>query len=172
MCKGWLEFHLTPEKPLGIESAEYDLGVGNGRKSAALSVASRSGLGSGASRSDLEGAVLINPTDAATSRANRLDIDGREAHGRAKLDLELVVPPGLSINNQGHVGARAAHVEGDDVLEAGESSEPGAADDTAGGTRPHQPRGPAAQDVGCHETAGALHQQRLVTEAGILNPGD
>ena len=65
---------------------------------------------------------------------------------------------GLSLVDQRQVGARAAHVEGDDVVEAGVLADQEPADHPAGGARVADAGGHAARGAGGdHPAAGVGH---------------
>ena len=73
-----VERNSAAQKVLGIEIADQQGGVGEGRRPAALAVAGWAGPGAGTVRADLQVAALVNPADAAPAGADRLNIQNRE----------------------------------------------------------------------------------------------
>ena len=56
-------FICAAEEIVGIEPAEHDVGVGDGRLGAAAAIADRAGIGARAVRADLERADVVDPGD-------------------------------------------------------------------------------------------------------------
>ena len=84
---------------------------------AAAAVARRARVGARAARPDEQRAARIELGDRAAARADGVDVERREPHGVAT-DRSLGGRGGRAVEHQAHVGARAAHVEGDGVGEA------------------------------------------------------
>ncbi|MNS43120.1 hypothetical protein D3C72_755140 [compost metagenome] len=107
--------------------AAHDIGVGH-RQRAAAAIGGRAGIGAGAVRTDPEADAVVVKDGAA---AGRHRVDGH--HGHAHLDArDLGVEGALkSAGVEGHVGGRAAHVEGDDPLFSRSLGRAGCADHAA-----------------------------------------
>ena len=157
---------VRPEHPrevLRLDAAEHHVGVGDGERAAAP-VAGRAGVGTGRVRADpVPGAVEVQ--DRTAAGRDGVDVDHRRAQPHAgHLGVEdPLVPPGVVRD----VGRGAAHVEADDVVEAGELRHPYHADDAAG--RAGQDRVLAAEVPGLGQAAVGLHEHQ--PDAGQL-PGD
>ncbi len=108
--------HAAAEEIAGVEPAEKEIGVGDGRFGAALAVAGGTGRGAGALRTDPEETAGVDPGDAAATGADRFDVDQGDGGGHAPLDLVLGgVACSPSADHDRDVGAGAAHVEGEEV---------------------------------------------------------
>ena len=111
-----------------LDPAEQDVGVGDGERAAAP-VAGRPGIGPGrVGPGPVPAAVEVQ--DRAAARGHGVDGQHRRPHphpGDLRLVLALEFP-----GEMGHVGGGAAHVEADDLAEAGLGRGPGHADDAAG----------------------------------------
>ena len=101
---------------IGLQLAEHDIGVGDGERAAAA-VAGGAGIGAGRIRAGAEASGLEVQDRAAAGR------DGVDAHHR-RADAhagDLGVEGALIVAViMGDVGRGAAHVEADDLVEAGE----------------------------------------------------
>ena len=103
-----------------IEIAEDEVGVGDGRRRAALAVARRARVGARALRSDVQDAARRHARDRAAAR--------RPAYRMSRLGSATFWPATarsagelrLAVLDERDVGARAAHVEGDQVALAEE----------------------------------------------------
>ena len=100
----------------------------------AFAVADRTGFGAGAARTDLEQAALVDPGDAAAAGAERGDVDTGDGDGDAEADLELAQVALLPLLDGADVGAGAAHVEGEGVVDAGQLGVVTGSHDAAGET--------------------------------------
>ena len=80
-------------------------------------VAGGAGIGAGALRADPQHAAVVDPGDRAAARADRDDVEHRRADRQA-VDLAFRGERGAAVLHQADVGRGAAHVEGDQVLEA------------------------------------------------------
>ena len=116
-----IEREFAAEEALGIEPAEHEIGVGDGRLGAAAAVADRPRRRAGALRTDMQALLLIEPGDRAAARADLDDVDHRRLDRKAfhvaagvidRIDGEAAVL------DQRAFGRRAAHVESDDIVEA------------------------------------------------------
>src|SRR5205085_5821989 len=72
-----------------------------------------------AARADLEMATGIKPGDRAAAGPDRVDVEHWRLDGIA-LQVHLTGQPGTAALDQRHVGRGAAHIEGNDVVVAGE----------------------------------------------------
>ena len=81
-----VERHLAAEKTFGDHASERDVGIGDGRFRAALTVGDRTGMTAGAARADFQRADLIDPGDAAAAGADLDDVDDRQHHRMSARD--------------------------------------------------------------------------------------
>ena len=140
---------------VGLDAAEQHVGVGDGERAAAP-VAGRPGIGAGRVRPyPVPAAVEVQHRAAA--RGHRVDGQHRRPHPDPG-DLRLVFALELAREVR-HIGGGAAHVEADDVVEAGLLRGPGHADDAAG--RAGHDRVLAAEADRVGQAAVGLHEQQL-----------
>ena len=84
----------------------------------AAAVARRARVGAGRLRAVAQRAGLVDPGQRAAAGADRQHLDRREADRVAVLDEPLLRDPLLALVDERDVGARAAHVEADRVLDS------------------------------------------------------
>ena len=150
-----VEPHLAREQATARQSSEHEVRVRHRGTVAASPVACGARNGAGARRADLEQFVAIEPGNRAAAGAHRLDVHRREAHGEAG-DVAIERDVGLKIANQRDIGARAPHVEGDDVAPAGELRRMRRADRTRRGPRQRGAHGKGARPSGRHQATARL----------------
>ncbi len=139
---------------VGLQLAEHDVGVGDGERAAAP-VAGGAGIGAGRIRADAEASGL-EMQDRAAARRDRVDAHHRRAHAHAgDLGVEGALVFAVIM---GDVGRGAAHVEADDLVEAGELRRLDHADDAAG--RAGQQRVLALEHVGGGQPARRHHEHQ------------
>ncbi len=115
-------------KKIGDQLADHHVGVRNGKRPAAA-VALRSRIGAGRIRADTK-ARAVEMQDRAAAGGHGMDQHHRRAHAHARdlgLERSLVLASKMR-----HVRRRAAHVEADEVREAGAASGLRHADDARG----------------------------------------
>ncbi len=139
---GAIEFSLAAEKIIGVEIAEQEIGVGDGRGRAALAIAGRAGDCARAFRADTK-ARRIDPRDRSAAGADAGDVEAAQRDAlasEATLGGELC----LAACDQRDVGRGAAHVERNKVGNAEQPGGTARTGDAAGWTRQHgrdrQPR--------------------------------
>ena len=114
---------------IGDELADQHIGIGDGERSAAA-VARRAGIGARGIRPDAK-ARAVEMQHRAAARRDRVNEHHRRAHAHARdLGLEGALVFAVVVR---HVGRGAAHVEADQILEAGFAAGLGHADHAAGG---------------------------------------
>ena len=139
------------------ELADHHVGVGDRERSAAA-VAFRSRIGAGAVRADAE-ARAVEMQDRAAAGRHRVDQHHRRAHAHAgDLGLERALVLAVEMRD---VGRGAAHVEADQVREAGLASGLRHADHAA--RRSGQDRVLALEQLGRGEPARRHHEHRDAT---------
>src|SRR5262249_61987772 len=75
-CRSFgVEGQFAAELCVGAETAEHEVGIGHGRLSAAAPVAGGARHRLGAVRPDTERAALVDPSDRAAGRADRVDVN-------------------------------------------------------------------------------------------------
>ena len=116
-----VELHRAAEEIVGIEPAEHDVGVGDGRLGAATAIADRPRIGARALRPDFQRADIVEPGDRAAAGADLDHVDHRQHHRMAAgvaADVVAGRERGLALADEARLGGGAAHVEGDHVGEA------------------------------------------------------
>ena len=149
-----------------LDFAEHDVGVGHGERPAAP-VAGRTGVGAGAVRPD---AVFraVEMQDGAAAGRHGVNLHHRRAHphpGDQGFERALVFA-GIV----GHVGRGAAHVEADQLAEAGHLRCAHRADDAAG--RAGQDRILALEAPRVGEAAVRLHEHQPGIADLVGDPAD
>ena len=137
---------------LGPDLAEHDVAVGDGERAAAA-VAGRARHGAGAVRADAE-AAAVKAADRAAAGRDGVDLEHRRAHPHAG-DGALAGPL-VGAGEMRDVGRGAAHVEADDMVEAGLRGGARHADDAA--RRAGEDRVLAAKGRGVGQAAIRLHE--------------
>ncbi len=135
--------------------ADHHIGVGH-RKRSAAPVAGRSRICPGAVGSGLEASVL-EMQDRAAARGHGMDAHHRRAHPHARdFRLEGALQFAVVMAN---IGGGAAHVEADDLVEAGDARRLHRADDAARGTGEDCVL--ALEKIGRRQSAGRHHEHEL-----------
>ena len=127
-----IERHSSTEERIGVEQAQEQVGVGNGRSGSSLPVAGRARLGTSRLGSDLQQAKLVNTGEAPATGTDLDEVHGRHRYWEAgallepihACHLEGVHEARLELFNQSRLGCRAAHVEGQETLLAEASGVP------------------------------------------------
>ena len=142
-----IESEGAADEVAGVQVAQDDVGVGDGRDPAAGVVANGPRRGAGALGPHLQRAAGIDPHVRAAARAHLGQIDGGNlervagARQQARADHDagahrvLLRAHHLAVLDHGGLGGRAAHVEGDDAVEPARERQRLRADHAAGGTR-------------------------------------
>ena len=166
-----IELQVAADQMRGVEVAEDQAGVGDGRVLAADVVAHRAGLGARALGPHPQRAGGIDPDLGAAAGAHLGQIDRRDlqhvagarqqarAEHDAAADLVFLAPRDLAALDQRRLGGGAAHVEGDDVREADLGRQRLGADDAGGGARFDDIGRQPDRHFRGRETAVRLHQQ-------------
>ena len=163
-----MQLQLPAQEKFGVEPAQHQVGVGHGGGFAAGAVAAGAGPGARALRSHRQHAALVDAGDGAAAGAERAHFDHRNCHRQPPLDLVIGGELRLALQQQSHVAAGAAHVEGYRLLEARFAGEVGAADHPAGEAREQQLNRPLRRlrqaggaAVRLEQRAGAAHAPLL-----------
>ena len=151
-----VESEISAEETRGLQAAEEKIGVGDGGLSAA-SVADGPGIGSGGLGTDAEDASSVEAGEGASAGADGVDVEHGNADGKA-CDLGIG-RSGNFIFDQGNVGGGAAHVEGDDAVEAAGAGGGGRADDASGRTGEDGAHGFAGGGRERGDAAAGLHNE-------------
>ena len=143
-----------PGKVVRLDAAEQHVGVGDGKRAAAP-VTGRPGI---RARRVGPGPVpaAVEVQHRAAARRHGVDGQHRRPHPHPG-DLRLVLALELA-REMRHVGGRAAHVEADDLAEAGPGGRAGHADDAAGRARQDGVLAAEAGRIG--QAAVGLHEQQ------------
>ncbi len=169
---GGVERHLAAEEAVGVDVAEHQRGVGDGRARATEPVAGGAGVGAGALGADAQQAARVDPRDRAAAGADRAHVDGGEA---GEVPGERLAEPGLAGEHEvagAHerdVEAGAAGVADDHVARARLGCGDGArGDGRERGTGAHRPQRAVDQLAHRHDAAGGAGGEQLAGEALLL----
>ena len=159
-----VERHPAAGERLGIDPAEHEIRIGDGRLGAASPVARGAGVGARALRADAETAALLVGERAATG-ADGVDVHDRHQQRQA-FERGLRRDLRAAVDDEADVEARATHVDADQVRpveQARQRDEAHRAADRPGEQRLHRPlAGRARRD----DAAARLHHvQRRVQPA-------
>ena len=102
-----IEPHAATEECIRIETAQHDVGVGDGRLRSAPAVAGRARPGAGAFRTNGQAAPFAHLGERAAAGSDGSDLDHRQAD-RHPVDFALGDHVGAAIANDRHVEAGAA----------------------------------------------------------------
>ena len=105
--------HGPAEEEGGIETAQHQIGVGDGGRFAAAAIGDRPRLGPGALRADMQQPALVDPGDGAAARPDGAHGDAGDGDGNAEIDLELGRILLAALEDQADIRAGAADIEGE-----------------------------------------------------------
>ena len=136
-----VDCHAAARKEFGIQETQQQVGVRDGRRFAATAVADRSGLRSGTFRPDFQQLHVVDMGNAAAAGADFDELDGRDVQWQAAAlgealfagRLEMIVDMGFAIVDQGQLRRRAAHIECENIVDAGAAAEIGGDERSRGG---------------------------------------
>ena len=168
-CRARVELDRARQRRAGAEQAEDDVGVGHGRRLAAVTVGRRPRARAGRARADPQRAARVAPGDRAAAGADGVEVEHRQ-RDRAAADRPAAGLAGAAVLDHADVARRAAHVEAERVgLVRGERG-PGRAGGAAGRARQHGQRGVRAGLVERGQAARGLHDvgRRQVRVGGAL----
>ena len=164
---GDVERHFAAEETVGAETAEHQIGVGDGRLVAAEPVAGRPGRRARALRPDAQAAV-IDARDRAAAGADLENIHHGDLHRQRLVvaaDQRLRGGQRLALVDDAGLRGGAAHVEGDGVVDAERMAERLRADDAGGRARFEHADALVLRLRRVVEPAGRLHDQERAVEA-------
>ncbi len=110
-----IQVHSAADELVRRDAPQHDVRVGN-RGPAAFAIAGRSGIGARAFRTHAQQAAFIHARDGAAARADRVDIEHRNAN-RKSADGGLQRFARLAVA-EAYIGGSAAHVEAQNAREA------------------------------------------------------
>src|SRR6266566_7025081 len=137
--RGAIESHRVGEWIVRIEPTEREAGIGDSWLRPAASVAGGPRLGAGAARAHPERASLIDCGDTATTRAHGLDQDGGKCEWHTTDGVGSFGQCDATRDETG-VGARAAHIERQQVARVNSRTDQARADDATSRTREREAR--------------------------------
>ena len=165
-----VENHLAAEKIVGIEPAEHDVGVGDGRFRAAAAITDRPGIGARALRPDLERTDVVSPGDAAAAGADLDHVDHRQ-HDRMAAGVAADVIAGrqrrLAVAHQACLRGRAAHVERNHIGKAKLFADSRRGDDAADRPGFHHRDRSRRRDFRRHHAAVRAHDRKVAAKADV-----
>ncbi len=145
-----VEGHLAAEQPRR-EVPEHDVRVGDRRQLAAPAVGGGPGRGTGRLGADAKRLRQLRDVgDRAAARADRVDVDGRDADPEVR-DRRLAPDRRLAVLTERDVGGRPSHVEREDVVEAGFARDEERAGDAARRAGEHRVDRVAGRLARCHQ---------------------
>ncbi len=173
-----VERHPAAEEVAGIEVAEHEVGVGDGRLGAAAAVADRAGIGAGRVGPDAQQAERVDARDRAAAGADLDHLDHADLDRQARalleavaaVDLELARGQRLAVDDHGELGGRAADVEREQVGDAGRGAVVRGGERARRGARLEQPHREAHRRLGRGDAAGRQHQPEDAGEADPRQP--
>ncbi len=155
---GPVEAHRVRERVQGIEPAQHKAGVGDGWLNTAAAVAGRAWVRPGAARADPQRAALVHCRNAPAACAHRLDQDRRQGDRHTGDRLGTLGQRDAAADHT-RVGARAAHVEREEIPGAhGRTDEP-CAHDPAGGTGERETRRAPLRLRGAERSPARRHDE-------------
>src|SRR5213083_1372411 len=113
--RGPVEADRIREWVLGIEPAKYEAGIGHRRLHAPPSVGRRPRLRASTARADPERATFVHRRNTAAAGAYRLDEDGGKSKWHAR-DRFGPLSERHAAADETRVGARAAHIERQEIV--------------------------------------------------------
>ena len=159
---------LAADRPLGVDAAERDMGVGEGRPLAACAVAGGSRNGAGAFGADLQQAAAIDEGDRTAAGADGGDLDHRRADDEAEVDRRLRGERRRAFGDQRDVERGAAEIGGDDIFVARRAGDGGSRDHARRGAGKRRAHGIASRAFDRHDAAVRLHDVELAREVARL----
>ena len=159
-----VEGHAPADEGFRLQRAAQQMRVGNGRQRSAPAVAGRPRIGARGLGSDPQHAPVVDPDDGTAPRPDRRNVDNRGTH-RQPVDFRLGRKVRLAAAHQAHVGAGTSHVEGDDVVEAGDTGLPNGSHHPRRRPRIETGDGAAADAVRRKTAAIRLHDREVPLEA-------
>ena len=148
--------HGAAGEVVGIDVAEDKRGIRDGRFLAAPSIAGGARLRAGRLRPHAKPASLVEPGDAAATRAEGVDVDHRHPH-REVVDHPFRSEHGLPGLDQRYVAARATDVDRDEILDSGRLADDTRADDARRRAGEEEAHRPLPRDRGGEDAAARLH---------------
>ena len=161
---GAVEGDGASHEAVGVEAAEGEVGVGDGGLGAAAE-ADGAGIGAGGFGAYAEETAGVEASDGAAAGAGGVDVEHGHADGDAG-DDGLVADVGAGGVDEEDIGGGAAHVEADDLIEAGEACELVRSDHSAGGSGEHGSNRLRGGDARGDDAAGGLHD--FEAAAGVV----
>ena len=155
---------LDANWPRRIDTRQHHVGVGHRRLRSAAAPAHRARIGAGALGSDLQDPRAIDMRDASAARPDRVYVDHRQAERQAEVQQRILGNRRLTLDHHCDVEAGAAHIAGDDAVEAGLRRKLARRHHARRRTRAHDIRGTVGQLAHRHYAAVRLHDQRLLVE--------
>jgi hypothetical protein len=153
-----IEANATAQEVVGIEIAEHEIRVGDGRRLTTLAVARGPRLGARALGPHAEDASFVHTRDGSAARAQRNDVEARQRHA-VSAHFPVARHLRLAAHDDGDIRAGAAHVERDEIAFAQEPGCIASAGNTARGARQHRAGGEAYRFGNRSHAAVRLHDE-------------
>ena len=163
-----VKLHFTAEEVVGVESSQQDIGVGHRRFRAAAAVAGGTRHRACALRANPQRIALADARDAAAAGADFEDIHHRDLDRQRLLVAADQRAPGrqrLAVADHASLRRRAAHIEGDGVLQAELRADGLRADHTSRRAGLQHADAIPARMLDGKQAAGRLHDEEIAAEA-------
>ena len=175
--QGAIKRHAACSKAIGVDATQHQVGVCHGRLFAATPIASRPGLGAAGVWPDGDALHGIDSADGAAPRANFHQLDDGNAHGQSAAfevfpdpaDFEAARPFRLAIVDQANLGGGAAHVEGQDLVQAAFACQMCGQNGTASRAGFDQPNWKACGQLQRGQSPARHHQQQWAQQAFLAD---
>ena len=175
--RGHVETARSAQEEAGVEIAEDEIGVGHRGLASPQAVAGGPGVGARAFRPHAQDATL-DAGPAPPARPDLHEIHAGDLHGETAalphadhVDLELVSADRYAPFDQAGLGGGAAHVEGDEVLVAGEAADVRGEDGPRGGARVERAHRKSRRGVRGGDPPVVLHHVEAAREPALGEAG-
>src|SRR2546430_1468937 len=156
----FVEFHSAAEKMVRIENPAYQIGVGDGDLPTTAVITDRTGIGAGAVGTNLERAHRVEARDRAAAGADGVNVEHGQADG-ALINAALSRDHRVSLMDQRHIAAGAAHVEGYNIFDADSFADADRCNDATGGAGKNRSDGFFGRAFQGRKTPAGLHDVEL-----------
>ena len=122
----FVERHVAAKEVFGVDQAQNEVCIGDGRVLSAAAIAGGSWIRASAFRADLEKAEIIDMGDTAAAGTDLDQVDRRHCHRQAAAFAETVTPvdleqagdQGRAVLDQTGLCSGASHIEGHQPVDA------------------------------------------------------
>ena len=108
-----VQWEIPAQHRIRRDSAQNEVGIGDGGLDTPPAIARRPGLSPGGLRTDQQQTPCVHPRNGATTRSNGVDVNGSN-HQRPSANTALVGERYFTVH-QRHIGRCSSHVEGQQI---------------------------------------------------------